>query len=67
MKANILRGEMVAKGYTVKDVANKMGMSRNTLSSRLNGRSSFDTEEIINICKILDIRDASRKSEIFLT
>lgn len=67
MKANILRGEMVAKGYTVQDVAKKMGVSRNTLSSRLSGHSSFDTEEIINICKILDIREPSRKVEIFLT
>lgn len=44
-----------------------MGVSRNTLSSRLSGHSSFDTEEIINICKILDIREPSRKVEIFLT
>ena len=44
MKANILRGEMVAMGYTVQDVAKKMGVSRNTLSSRLSGHSSFDTE-----------------------
>lgn len=67
MKANILRGEMVANGLTVQDVADRMGLSRNTLSSRLSGHSSFDTEEIIKLCEILHIQEPGRKVEIFLT
>lgn len=67
LKANLLRGEIVANGLTVQEVAEKMGLSRNTLFSRLSGQTSFNTEEVIKLCDILHIKEPSRKVEIFLT
>lgn len=65
MIANILRGEMVSKGLTIRTLANELGISRNTLSSKINGHISFNADEVKKICMILDISDPARKCEIF--
>jgi transcriptional regulator with XRE-family HTH domain len=67
MKLNLLKGEIVANGFTVQDVADKLGITRNTMYSRLNGKTFFNAKEIIQLCEILNISDASRRSEIFLS
>jgi len=67
LKANLLRGEIVANGLTVQEVAEKIGLSRNTMFSRLSGHTSFNTEEVIKLCDILKIREPNRKVDIFLT
>ena len=61
-----LLGRMVEAGFTQRKLATKLGLSKNTLSSRMSGRSAFNTEEIEAICQILSIREATEKVEIFL-
>jgi hypothetical protein len=66
-----LRSRMVLKGYKQGDLVAEMNargvkISENTLSAKMNRRSSFDCEEADVICDILDIVDPSEKSEIFL-
>ncbi len=67
MQPQLLKGAIVERGLTVKKVAEMLNMTRNTFYTRLNGQTSFDTEEIEKLCHILQIDDNKRKIEIFLT
>lgn len=61
-----LLGRMVERGYSQKSLAKAIGISDNTMTSRIKLRSSFNTDEIDNICDVLGITDNSEKVEIFL-
>lgn len=67
MKVNVLKGIMAEKGFTQTAIAKRIGMNKNTLSSRMRGRSSFRVDEIDRICSVLDIIDPELKSDIFLS
>ena len=43
-----------------------IGISSNTLSAKILGRSFFDTQEIDIICEVLSIEDNNEKANIFL-
>ena len=60
MKGNLIKGEMAVQGLT-------MRISVNSLSAKVNGRSAFNTDEVIKLCKILHITEPQRKVDIFLT
>lgn len=62
-----LKGLMAEKGITQKALAEKIGVSKNTISSRLKGKSKFNTEEIKHICSVLEIIDNEFKNDIFLS
>lgn len=66
MNKNLLKSKFVAHGLTYDDVAGRMGISKNTLSNKVNGVTYFDTEEITRLCEILNIEEDSEKVEIFL-
>lgn len=51
-----LRGKMAEKGYSQKDVAEKMGIQPNTLRRKMN-RGVFGSDEIEALINILDIVD----------
>lgn len=61
-----LLGKMTEMGYTQKNMAAAIQMSENTFSSRINGKSAFDTREISKICDLLHIDSDVEKSKIFL-
>lgn len=67
MNANLLKGKIVAAGLTQYELADKLGISHNTMSSRMSGRSSFTLEEVQRICELLPITDNSEKVDIFLS
>jgi len=46
---------MKKNGISVEDMAKKMGISKSTLYSKMNGRSQFTLAEIQMIIKILDL------------
>jgi len=50
-----LKGKITEKNETIKSVAKKAGMSRNTLGNKLDGKTSFTIAEIYKISDILDI------------
>lgn len=62
-----LIGKIAERGYTQKSLAAEIGMSENTLGSRLNGKSSFNVDEVNSICEALDITDNLEKAAIFLS
>ncbi|MBO5569619.1 MAG: helix-turn-helix transcriptional regulator [Clostridia bacterium] len=59
-------GKMVEAGYTQKSLADEINLSENTLGSRINGKSAFDTDEIEKICAAFGITDPVEKATIFL-
>ena len=67
MNKRRLRAAMVYAGYTQKELAAQLGISKNTLSDKINGKRPFDVIEVGNICSILGITDAEDKVRIFLT
>lgn len=63
---NLFKSVIVRKGYTQEMLATALDMSVNTMSSRMTGKSCFNTDEIDKICDLLDINDNSEKAAIFL-
>lgn len=63
---NLLRGAIARAGMTQERLAEAIGISSNTLSAKLLGKSFFDTEEIDRICEVLSIVDNNEKAAIFL-
>ena len=63
---NLLRGAIARAGMTQEKLALAIGISQNTLSAKILGRSYFDTDEIDRICEVLSIVSNSEKADIFL-
>lgn len=66
MNMQKLKGRIVAAGYSQRSLAPHVNMSVNTLNSRVNGKTPFNTVEIEVLCKLLDINDIAEKADIFL-
>lgn len=66
MNRNKLLGKMAEAGYTQRSLAMAVGMSENSMGSKINGKRPFNTNEILAICKLLEIKDGSEKAQIFL-
>ena len=50
-----LLGRLKERGITQEQLAKEIGKNKGTLSAKLNGQFSFTTEEIDDICKVLNI------------
>lgn len=66
LNKNLLKAAIARAGYTQGLLAKRIGMSKNTMSSRMFGKTCFDTDEIDKICSVLDITRNSEKADIFL-
>lgn len=58
---------MERAGYSQRSFAKELGISKNTLNNKLNGRGFFDVEQAKLICKKLNINDDADKVKIFLS
>lgn len=67
MAVNKLKGKIAEAGFSQRSLAEALGMSKNTLNAKVNGKVPFNTVEIEQICKVLGIRDVTEKATIFLT
>lgn len=65
MNLNELKAEIVRKGYTINSLAEACGISKNTLYSRISGRSGFKQKEIASICEQLNLDRDSIMSIFF--
>ena len=63
---NLFRGAIARAGMTQESLAAAIGITGNTLSAKILGRSCFDTDEIDKICEVLSIVDNDEKVNIFL-
>lgn len=66
LNRNLLKSAMARVGFTQGALAERIGMSENTLSSRMQGASSFNIDEIDKICDVLNIESNDEKAAIFL-
>lgn len=64
---NRLLGHIARNGLTQRSLSEMLNVSKNTLNSKINGKSSFDTVLIDEICEILNITDDTEKARIFLS
>ena len=66
MSSNKLKGKIAEAGYSQRSLAKEIGMSKNTLNSKVNGKIPFNTVEIEAICDKLGIKNPVEKASIFL-
>lgn len=66
LNSNKLRGKISEAGLSQRKLAQLIGISENTISSKMNHHGCFDTNEIDRICEALGITSDSEKVEIFL-
>jgi DNA-binding XRE family transcriptional regulator len=57
---------MAERAVSQRQLAETIGISKNTLSATFTGKRCFDTDEVDNICKFLCISDSQEKADIFL-
>lgn len=67
MQGNILKGIMAEQEVTQTGLAKEIGMSKNTLNAKINGKVPITDIEIFKICKALHITDPVLKCRIFLS
>ena len=67
LNKNRLMGAIARAGFTQRSLANSMGISKNTLNSKINGKGYFDIQQIDLMCEVLGISDDKEKIEIFLS
>jgi len=61
-----LRAVMAEQCVTQTMLASKIGVSKQTLSAKMTGKSSLTLDEIDHICLALNITDGATKESIFL-
>lgn len=59
MNVNLIRGKIAECGLTQQELAEKAGISGNSLSRKLSGKRDFRLEEVKKICVVLGIEDPS--------
>ena len=64
LQPNLLRAAIVRSGYTQGEYAKLIGISRNSLTSRLNGERPFTIDEVDRTRAVLSI-DNSEICDIF--
>ena len=52
-ESNHIKSIIVGAGYNITTLANAIGMGREILSKRINGKTDFSRNEMINIAKVL--------------
>ena len=50
-----LRGRIKEFGFRQDELAKRIGITNSTMSAKLNNLSAFTTDEIGDLCKLLDI------------
>ena len=67
LNRNLLKAAIARAGYTQGRLAKEIRMSENALSLKMSGKSWFDTKQIDDICRVLNITENEEKAEIFLS
>lgn len=62
---NLLMGKIVSTGNTQTSVASQMGISKNTLNEKINGKKRFYAEEVLRVCEIVGVDSAEEMAKIF--
>lgn len=66
VNTNLLKGKIVANGFTQQRLSEEMKLSVNSISAKINGKKAFTLPEVWKLCEILKIDDPKEKIDIFL-
>lgn len=66
INTNRLKAAIVGAGMSQVQLAKVVGMNKNTLSAKINGKASFNVDEVMKICATLGIQSDQEKCLIFL-
>ncbi|MBP3936443.1 MAG: helix-turn-helix transcriptional regulator [Clostridia bacterium] len=58
---------MAEVGISQRSLAKALGCSKNTINSKINGKSAFSLDDVDAVCAVLGITDERKKVEIFLS
>lgn len=61
-----LLARMALAGMNRTQLASNLGISKNTICAKINGKSKFDVDLAEDVCTLLGITDGAEKAEIFL-
>ena len=61
----LLKQRIKDSGLKLQFIAEKMGISRYTLTMKINNDSEFTTSEVESICNILGIDSLTERNDIF--
>jgi transcriptional regulator with XRE-family HTH domain len=67
LNSNLLKAAIVRKGLTQGEFAQKIGISHNTLTSRMSGVVPFNVDEVDKACEVLNLTDYEEICNIFLS
>ena len=62
-----LLGKMAEADISQVELAKKIGITENTFSAKINGKSPFDILQVEKMCEILNIKSSDDKVDIFLS
>lgn len=65
MNKEILKDAIACSGMTMTSIAEKMGISRESLYNKANGSSEFSVSEINRFCEALHLDNDSRDAIFF--
>lgn len=54
---SLLKGKIREKGYTQAEMASRLSISHASMNYKINNKRTFTVEEIIKLCRILEISD----------
>ena len=66
MKSNQLKSKIALKKTSQTELANKKGVTLNTINNQINSRSELTVSDILFYCDELDINDPIEICQIFL-
>ena len=64
---NKLIARMFEAGFTQATLATAVGMSKNSINAKINGKSSFYLDQVERICDALHIIAPDEKADTFLS
>ena len=63
--SKLLREIIDEKGYKLKYIAEKLGLSPYGLQLKIDNKQEFKTSEVLALCELLQIESLKEKEEIF--
>lgn len=67
VNSSLLADRISAAGFTHFEVAELIGISKNTFSAIVTGKKSPTLDQVDSICHVLNITDNDAKAKIFLS
>lgn len=65
VRFDLLRGALAAKGIRQTDISDRLGISRQAVNNKLNGKSVLTVRDVTAICELLDATTADRDNIFF--